>query len=200
MTTRAQHRIAGQPPSTIDQQFGDEITLLVPLLRRFAFRLCGQHALAEDLTQEAIMRSWAARATYIQNTDLRAWVCVILRNCFYSTLRRRKWSANWDADLAERILIIPPAQDNALLLSDAMKAIEQLSSGQREALMLVGVEGLSYEEAAAKCGCTLGTIKSRMSRGRRAIAQTIDGPDDALLFQRCAQQNTGFATLSRKGA
>ncbi|NOW46469.1 RNA polymerase sigma-70 factor (ECF subfamily) [Novosphingobium sp. SG751A] len=200
MTARVSSPVTRTDAASLDRQFGDQIALLVPMLRRFAHRLCGQRALADDLTQEAIMRAWAARATFIQNTDLRAWVCVILRNCFYTSLRHGKWSASWDPELAEHVLTIQPAQEDALLLDDAMKAIDHLSSGQRQVLMMVGIEGLSYKEAAVQCGCAPGTIKSRMARGRRVIAQTIAGPDDETMFQRCAGGDTSFATLSRKGA
>ncbi|MDR6709264.1 RNA polymerase sigma-70 factor (ECF subfamily) [Novosphingobium sp. 1748] len=193
--------LAAQPEVTsLDQQFGDQIALLIPMLRRFARRLCGQRALAEDLTQEAVMRSWAARAAFIRDTDLRAWVCVILRNCFYTSLRREKWSSCWDPELAEHVLVARPVQEDALMLDDVIEAMAHLPSGQREALVMVGIQGLSYEEAATQCGCALGTIKSRMARGRRAMAQTIDGPNEETMFQRSPRPDANFGTLSRSGA
>jgi len=184
--------------ASLDQQFSDQLAILIPMLRRFARRLCGQQALAEDLTQEAVMRSWTARASFTPDSDLRAWVCVILRNCFYTTLRRERRSSTWDPELADHVLMVRPAQEDSLMLDDVIEAMHHLSSGQREVLMMVGVEGLTYEEAATRCGCALGTIKSRMARGRRAIAVVIDGPADEVLFQRCARRNIGFDTLSRK--
>lgn len=204
MTAQSQNRVAALASEAdavdLDQQFADQLAILIPMLRRFARRLCGQQALAEDLTQEAVMRSWTARASFTPDSDLRAWVCVILRNCFYTSLRRERRSSRWDPDLADHVLMVRPAQEDALLLGDAMEAMDHLSSGQREVLMMVGVEGLTYEEAAARCGCALGTIKSRMARGRRAIAVVIDGPGDDVMFQRCPKRNIGFDTLSRKGS
>jgi len=168
----------------LDRRFGEDLVAIIPTLRRFARGLCKDAATAEDLAQEAVLRGWAARASFTPGTDLRAWVFVILRNRFYTAIRREKWTANWDPAVAERVLVSAPAQENALLVDDVAKAMQALPAGQREALMLVGAGGLSYEEAAAHCGCALGTVKSRLARGRMALAAAINGPQEAVMFAR----------------
>ncbi|WDF72509.1 sigma-70 family RNA polymerase sigma factor [Novosphingobium sp. KACC 22771] len=181
---------SGTAPATLppsDQMFMDQLAPALPMLRNFARRLCGQQAMAEDLTQEAVMRGWAARRNLAPNSDLRAWLFVILRNCFYTTLRRERRTAGWDPELAEHTLITPPHQDHTTMVNDVAKAMDRLPAAQRHALMLVGVEGLSYEEAARRCDCALGTMKSRLARGRRALALAVDGPDDDVLFARRAR-------------
>lgn len=190
MTTLPQKARLAMPamgPDLTDEMFIDQLGLILPVLRRFARRLCGQHAMADDLTQEAVMRGWAARANLVPNSDLRAWLFVILRNCFYTTVRRERRTTSWDPELAEHRLIIPPPQDHTINLDDVAKAMDRLPAPQRHALMLVGVEGLSYEDAARQCGCALGTMKSRMARARRALALAVEGPEDHVLFARSAR-------------
>lgn len=190
MTTLPQEdRLAMPAASSIltDEMFTDQLALTMPTLRRFARRLCGQQAMAEDLTQEAVMRGWAARANLAPNSDLRAWLFAILRNCFYTAVRRERRTTSWDPELAEHMLITPPQQDHTIMVDDVAKAMDRLPASQRHALMLVGVEGLSYEEAARQCGCALGTMKSRLARGRHALALAVEGPEDHVLFVRSAK-------------
>jgi RNA polymerase sigma-70 factor (ECF subfamily) len=130
------------------------------------------------------MRGWAARASFVPGTNLRAWMCVILRNRFYTSLRRERWSTSWDPAVAERILVCPAHQESGIMVADVADAMQRLPPPQREMLMLVGASGLTYEEAAQVAGCALGTVKSRLARGRQALAGLIDGPDSAVLFSR----------------
>jgi len=167
-----------------DKLFGGELVAVLPVLRRFARSLCGRQAMAEDLVQEAMMRGWAARASFVPDTNLRAWMCMILRNCFYTAIRRERWSASWDPAVAERVLVCAPAQEDSTLVADVARAMQRLPGPQREMLMLVGASGLSYEEAASATGCALGTVKSRLARGRAALALAVNGPQDEILFRR----------------
>jgi RNA polymerase sigma-70 factor (ECF subfamily) len=105
--------------------FIDQLALILPVLRRFARRLCGQHAMADDLTQEAVMAA-GRRANLVPNSDLRAWLFVILRNCFYTNLRRERHTTSWDPELAEHRLITPPPQDHTINLDDVAKAMDRL--------------------------------------------------------------------------
>ncbi len=174
-------------PSSVeaDQIFRDQLVALIPSLRSFARGLCGGREMADDLAQDAMTRGWAARASYTPGTNFRAWMFMILRNQFYTTIRKNSRMTSWDPEVAERILVAPPAQQHAIHLADVSKALQKLPAEQREVLLLIGANGLSYEEAAEIIGCAMGTVKSRLARGRKALAELIDGPaevafDDAL--------------------
>lgn len=170
-------------PETLaaDQLFRDELVALIPALRSFARGLCGWREMADDLAQDAMMRGWAARHSFTPGTNFRAWMFMILRNQFYTTIRKNKRMTSWDPEVAERVLVEAPAQQSAIHVSDVAKALQKLPAEQREVLLLVGANGVSYEEAAEIIGCAIGTIKSRLARGRKALALLIDGaPGDAL--------------------
>lgn len=167
-----------------DKLFGEQLVAILPMLRRFARSLCRQQAMAEDLAQEAVMRGWAARASFVPGTNLRAWVCVILRNRFYTVLRRERRNASWDPAVAERVLVCPAYQESGIMVADVARAMQRLPAAQREMLMLVGASALSYEEAAQAAGCALGTVKSRLARGRQALVNLIDGPETPAMISR----------------
>lgn len=122
------------------------------------------------------MRGWAARASFIPGSNFRAWMFMILRNQFYTTLRKNRRTVSLEPEFAERMLVESPAQQHQIHLADVGKALLQLPPEQREVLLLVGANGLSYDEAADVVGCAIGTIKSRLARGRKALAALIDGP------------------------
>jgi RNA polymerase sigma-70 factor, ECF subfamily len=165
-----------------DKVFRDQMVALIPSLRSFARGLCGSPDLADDLAQDAMMRAWAARESFMPGTNFRAWMFVILRNQFYSTIRKNSRMTTWDPEAAERILVQPAEQQHAIHLTDLAAAMQKLRPEQREVLMLIGANGLSYEEAADIVGCAIGTIKSRVARGRRALQALIDGEsEDAIL-------------------
>lgn len=111
---------------------------------------------------------------------------MILRNQFYTTMRKDSRMVSWDPDVAERILLEAPSQQEAIHVDDVARALQKLSPEQREVLLLVGANGLSYEEAAEIIGCAMGTVKSRLARGRKVLAELIDGPAGDKLFERVA--------------
>ena len=113
-------------------------------------------------------------------TNFRAWMYTILRNQFYSTVRKNSRMVAWDPEVAERVMVTGPTQHHRLNVRDVIDALQKLPAEQREALMLVAADGLSYEETAAVMNCAVGTIKSRVARGRVALAALIDGPEDAI--------------------
>ena len=157
--------------------FTDEMTASLPALRRFAQSLCRQRDMADDLVQETMVRAWSSRHTFQPGSKFRPWVFTILRNQFYSAARKRSRSAPWDPEAAERILIQQPNQEEGLHLEDIEVALGQLPNTQREMLMLIAGAGMSYEEAAIATDCKIGTVKSRINRGRAAIRAIIDGAD-----------------------
>lgn len=155
--------------------FKSELLSLIPFLRAFARSLCGNPEMADDLAQEALVRAWQSRDSFVPGTNLKAWLFTILRNQFYSD-RRRAWrQAPWDQESAERIPGSTQDQNWAADLSDTARALRSLSDEQREALILVGAGGFSYEEAAAICHCAVGTVKSRVARARRTLINILDG-------------------------
>ena len=163
--------------SDAPDDFKTELLALIPFLRAFARSLCGNPESADDLAQETLVKAWQSRDTFIPGTNLKAWLFTILRNQFYSD-RRRAWrQAPWDQDSAERIPGSHDDQTWAAELSDTARALRCLSDEQREALILVGAGGFSYEDAAAICHCAVGTVKSRVARARRALINVLDGKD-----------------------
>ncbi|MGB3848298.1 sigma-70 family RNA polymerase sigma factor [Sphingopyxis sp. YF1] len=159
-----------------DTAFKRELAAMLPHLRAFGRSLCGNADLADDLVQETMMKAWKAREQYIPGpSSMKSWAFVILRNCFLSQMRRKKFTADYDELAAERLLVAPDDQDDSLHLADVQRGLMQLPVDQREALVLIGAGQLSYEEAAAICGCAVGTMKSRVSRARTALHAILDG-------------------------
>ncbi len=168
---------SGAPP--VDE-FKQQMLALIPSLRAFARGLCGNRDLADDLSQEAMARAWAARDSFTPGTNFRAWMFMILRNQFYTTIRKNSRMSSWDPEAAERLLVTPATQHVGLDLADVERAMARLPAEQREMLLLVAAGGMSYEDAAAVTGCALGTVKSRIARGRAALSRMIDGDSVAL--------------------
>jgi len=157
--------------------FKRELTDVIPHLRAFARGLCGRPDLADDLVQEALMKAWAAQERFQPGTSMRAWTFVILRNAYLTDMRRNRFRADYDETVAERILVAPAAQEGPLHLSDMHRALLTLPAERREALLLVGAGGFSYEEAAEICDCAVGTIKSRVGRARAALTSMLEDGD-----------------------
>jgi RNA polymerase sigma-70 factor (ECF subfamily) len=157
--------------------FKAELLPLMPNLRAFARSLCGDSDWADDLVQETILRAWASQATYEPGTNLKAWIFTILRNYFYNELRKRKRSVELHNDRAALEVGVNESQPANLHLQDLGRELQKLAPDQREALMLVSVEGCSYEEAARICDCAVGTVKSRVARARRELENKLGGAD-----------------------
>jgi RNA polymerase sigma-70 factor (ECF subfamily) len=172
---------AAAPPPLSEQaradedSFRDEFVALLPSMRAFARSLCRNRAEADDLAQTAMMNAWRARRSYMAGTNLRAWLYTILRNQYISERRR---AATWrtDTSIEDVVLPSPHNQEAAVEMSDVQAALMKLPEEQREALILVGAGGFAYHEAAAICGCAVGTIKSRVARARRALASILGEP------------------------
>ena len=151
------------------QEFKRELENVIPHLRAFARGLCGRPDMADDLVQEALMKAWAAQDRFEPGTSMRAWTFVILRNAYLTDMRRNRFRGDYDETVAERILTAPAGQEEPIHLCDLNRALQTLPPERREALLLVGAGGFSYEEAANICGCAVGTIKSRVGRARSAL-------------------------------
>lgn len=152
-----------------DAEFKAQLAQVIPHLRAFGRSVSGSRDLADDLVQETLMKAWAARSRFEAGTNMRAWTFIILRNLYLSQMRRSRFRGEWDDLVADRILAAPAGQDKQIELGDMQRALLHLPQPQREALILVGAGGFAYEEAAEICGVAVGTIKSRVARGRVAL-------------------------------
>jgi RNA polymerase sigma-70 factor, ECF subfamily len=154
--------------------FKRELVGLIPHLRAFARTLCGDPAAADDLAQDAMMKAWDARTSFQPGTNMKAWTFMILRNQFYSEKRRSWRQSQLDQEAAERTLVAADDPAAPIALDELRQALSSLPDEQREALILVGAGGFAYEEAAEICGCAVGTVKSRVSRARRALHSILE--------------------------
>jgi RNA polymerase sigma-70 factor (ECF subfamily) len=157
-----------------DELFRRELVALIPHLRAFARTLCGDPAAADDLAQDAMLKAWDARASFQLGTNMKAWTFMILRNQFYSEKRRSWRQSQLDQEAAERTLVAADDPEAPVALDELRLALRSLPDEQREALVLVGAGGFAYEEAAEICGCAVGTVKSRVSRARRALQAALE--------------------------
>lgn len=164
-----------------DEVFRDQLVAMIPQLRSFARGLCGWRDMADDLAQDTMTRAWSARASYTPGTNFRAWMFMIMRNQFYTSIRKSARMTSLDPEVAERTLVQMPEQQHHIHVDDVAKALQKLPHEQREVLLLIGANGVSYEEASEIIGCAIGTIKSRLARGRKALAVLIDGTEDDVI-------------------
>jgi RNA polymerase sigma-70 factor (ECF subfamily) len=159
---------------------------LIPNLRAFAVSLCGDMERADDLVQETLLKAWNHIDSFQEGTNLRAWLFTILRNTYFSECRRRRREVEDRDGSKANELSVHPGQQGYLDLQDFRRALAELPPDQREALVLVGAAGFSYEEAANVSGCAVGTIKSRVNRARAKLVEMLGvtsahefGPDSA---------------------
>jgi RNA polymerase sigma-70 factor, ECF subfamily len=164
-------RAVGKQVAHLDPQ--EEIVTHLKPMRAFALSLTRDMSRADDLVQDTVVKAWTNIDKFEPGTNMRAWLFTILRNTFYSERRKaRREVSDAEGVLTEQIAE-KPSHDGRLALADFRRAFEKLPDEQREALVLVGAEGFSYEDAAAMCGCAVGTIKSRANRGRRKLAELL---------------------------
>jgi RNA polymerase sigma-70 factor (ECF subfamily) len=160
------------PPDT----FADDLIALLPLLRRYALSLCHRADLADDLVQTAVERAFAARTSRDPAVPLRPWAFRILRNAFIDDTRRRATRGE-TVDIADNpdLLSLDGARqtEDQLMLAAARAAMEALPADQRDVMHLVCIEEMSYAETAALLGIPTGTVMSRLSRARAAVARTL---------------------------
>ncbi len=164
----------------LDNTLRDQMLSAVPSLRAFAISLSGNVDRADDLVQETLLRAIANIESFQPGTNMSAWLFTILRNLFRSEYRKRRREVeDTDGSYAES-LKSQPEQGSHLEFKEFRAALSKLPPDQREALILVGASGFSYEEAAAICECAVGTIKSRVNRARNRLADllSIEGAED----------------------
>ncbi len=173
MTSSGQEETKTTTTTHVSAQIKADLISVIPNLRAFAVSLSGNPDRADDLVQETLVKAWSNMGSFVEGTNLPAWLFTILRNIYYSDYRkRRREVADPDGVLAAKLATAPSQQGHMDML-DFRAALQHLPSDQREALILIGASGLSYEEAASVCGCAIGTMKSRVNRARNRLAELL---------------------------
>lgn len=145
----------------------------VPNMRAFAISLCSDVDRADDLVQETLVKAWKNLDSFEEGTNLKAWLFTILRNTYFSECRKRRREVKDEDGAFAARLSVHPEQQGHMDMADFRAALATLSDDQREALVLIGAEGFSYEEVAEICGCAVGTVKSRVNRARNKLAEIL---------------------------
>jgi RNA polymerase sigma-70 factor (ECF subfamily) len=157
--------------------FQTDLLAAVPRLRAFAISLSGEREKADDLVQDTLMKAWAHAGSFVEGTNLSAWLFTILRNAFVTEFRKRRREVVDSEGQHAAKLHSRPSQLGHMELLDLCSALQKLTLEQREALILVGGSGMTYEEAAEICGCAVGTVKSRVHRARTRLGFILSGTD-----------------------
>ena len=173
-SNRREDNVRPQGAPLSDKDFHAKMTASIPHLRAFARSLCGCRDMADDLSQETLLKAWAAREHFVAGTSFHAWTFTILRNVYFGQIRRQRFVGDYDEVEAERLLNTPATQQGGLQATDVLRALATLPAAQREVLILAAVGHVSYEEMAEICNVAIGTIKSRIARARAALSATLD--------------------------
>jgi RNA polymerase sigma-70 factor, ECF subfamily len=167
-------------PGALLEDPRDRLPAAIPRLRAFAISLARDVSKADDLVQDTILKAWSNMDKFDPKTNLDAWLFTILRNTFYSSLRKTRREVQDTDGTHAATLSEKPAHDSRLAFKDFQRAFDTLSPEHREVLILVGASGFSCEEAAGMMGVAIGTVKSRASRARKRLAEILhleDGED-----------------------
>ena len=157
----------------VPDEFRDNLIRILPNLRAFAISLTGRPDYADDLVQDAIIRAWTQFESFEPGSNLKAWLFTILRNEFFSQIRKTKREVEDPDGIHAGQLVESPSQHGMMDLDDFKQALNKLPDDQREAVILVGASGFTYEEAAEICGVAPGTVKSRVSRARVTLIELL---------------------------
>ena len=152
---------------------GPSLVALIPRLRRYARALVGDRAAADDLVQDTLERAWAKLHLFRGGTDLRAWLFTVMHNVHVNQVRAARPTDALDEELPE--LAQRAVQGDALVVRDLERALAALPAAQREVLLLVALEDLSYEEAAQVLDIPIGTVMSRLARAREKLRVLMTG-------------------------
>ncbi len=151
----------------------DELVTHLPALRSFALSLTRNRATADDMVQDTVVKAWTNIDKFQVGTNMRAWLFTILRNNFYSSRRKLNREVADVDGVFTQTLSVKPDHDGRMQLADFKKAFEQLPDEQREALILVGASGFTYQEVADMTGTAVGTVKSRANRARARLTELL---------------------------
>ena len=170
----------------MNDSFRGELIDAIRPLRAFSRTLIRDETRAEDLVQETLVKAWEKQKSFQPGTNIRAWLFTILRNTYYSELRKRKREVeDVDGKMTAELSVKAP-QDGHMAVRDLRGALDELNAEQREALILVGASGFSYEEAGEICGVAAGTVKSRVSRARQRLSDLLGETQEAAAEEEAA--------------
>ncbi len=176
-------------------EFADQLIAAIPGLRAFGVSLTAKSDRADDLVQETLLKAWKHHDSFEPGTNMKAWLYTILRNEFYTQIRKRKREVE-DADgVYSGRVAVQAGQHSHLDMADMRSALALLPDDQREAIILVGASGFSYEEAADICHVAVGTIKSRVSRARARLNELLQLASDET--QDSSPENSTAALIDR---
>jgi RNA polymerase sigma-70 factor, ECF subfamily len=184
------HAAASDPRDDIANHLGS--------LRAFAVSLTRNIAAADDLVQDTILKAWTNIDKFTTGTNLQAWLFTILRNTYYSNMRKSRREVPDPDGLHAQALSVRPEHDGKLAYRDFERAFDQLSAEHREVLILVGASGFSTEEAADMMGVAVGTVKSRTSRARKRLSELMGLAEGEDAFSGIDQAS--LAVITRAGA
>jgi RNA polymerase sigma-70 factor (ECF subfamily) len=179
------------------RQFRQNLLAAIPKLRAFALSLASHADYADDLVQETLMKAWNHQNSFQEGTNIKAWLFTILRNEYFSQLRKRRREVeDADGDYAGSVMT-PGGQESQLDMADLRIALQQLPDDQREAVVLVGASGFSYQEVAEICHVPVGTVKSRVNRARTKLAELLgNSPQAAGDAERQEDKHTAGASAN----
>jgi RNA polymerase sigma-70 factor, ECF subfamily len=182
----------GKPLDPRDQLVGH-----LSSLRAFAMSLTRSRSAADDLVQDTVVKAWTNIDKFAAGTNMQAWLFTILRNTYYSSLRKGRREVADPDGIHAQSLFVKPDHDGRLAYGDFQRAFDQLSPEHREVLTLVGASGFSCEEAAATMGVAVGTVKSRTSRARKRLSELMGLADGEDVFSGVDQAS--MAVMGRSG-
>lgn len=174
-----------------------ELVQHLPSLRAFAMSLTRNRPAADDLVQDTVVKAWSNFAKFAPGSNLQAWLFTILRNTYYSSLRKGRREVADPDGIHAQSLSVKPDHDGRLAYRDFQRAFDQLSPEHREVLTLVGASGFSCEEAAITMGVAVGTVKSRASRARKRLSDLMGLAEGEAIFEGVDQ--AGIAAMGRSG-
>jgi RNA polymerase sigma-70 factor, ECF subfamily len=172
----------------------------LPSLRAFGMSLTRNRSQADDLVQDTIVKAWTNIDKFAEGTNMRAWLFTILRNTYYSSLRKGRREVSDPDGIHAQSLFVNPEHDGRLAFSDFQRAFDKLSPEHREVLTLVGASGFSCEEAAGMMGVAVGTVKSRASRARKRLAELMGMAEGEDMFSGVDQARAAVMNRSRDRA
>lgn len=159
---------------TIEKSFEKDLLAHRTFLLNFARKRCGNSAMADDLVQETILRAWQSRSQFQEGTNLRAWLCTILKNTHLNMIRKHRHETVALDEATESNAVQPADQEDRIRLADVARAFETLSVTHRQVLLSAGAGQETYETVAEQTGWQIGTVKSRLSRARTKLNETLE--------------------------
>lgn len=168
--------------------FHEQLLDAIPRLRAAARALCRDAVKADDIVQDVLLKAWEKQDDLESIDTIVPWLFAILRNTFRASFRRRKFESDVSVDDTYD-LVVAADQELSCEVHETLEALAELPRDQREVIVLICFEGMSYEDAATVCNCPIGTIKSRLNRARRELKQLLGLVDDTQLFERLPMQH-----------